>query len=63
MHNIRLIVYTMKVLLNMHVIGYTCYIDEVNSLYVQSCLLLHYDVIGSIEFHVFLRCAKRQNGL
>ena len=44
-------------------ICYTCYVDEMNSLYMQCYLLLHYDDIGSVDLHVVLRCVWRLSGL
>ena len=63
MRSVCLIVYMINVLLNMHVIGYTCGFYEMNYLYMQRYLLLHYDDIGSIELYDVLGCAQRLNGL
>lgn len=38
-------------------------IDEMNSLYMQYCLLLHDDDISRIDLHVVLRYSERLNGL
>ena len=57
MHTIGLIVYMMNVLLNTHVIGYTFYVNESNSLYMQCFIFHHYDDISSIDLYVVLRYA------